>query len=213
MRVLAMDCSSSAGSVCVLNGEDLLFQKTFPCPRGRGNEVFPVLEEAVTLAGNLARVVVGIGPGSYNGLRVTAAAAEGIALGTGAERVGILSILGLEGGDDFWAAGDARGGTLYLARITDGKLIGDILIMPKSDALSHIQAADPNLPVLIASPVEELPNAIIRHPDAVRLARLGMAASPVDQIQPYYAKPVHITFPSSTNRQTLAAGAPRSTPD
>jgi tRNA threonylcarbamoyl adenosine modification protein YeaZ len=204
VNVLALDCSGSQGSVAVVSRGETTFFKSFDCPRGRGAEVFEVLNAAISAGPQIQRIVVGTGPGSYNGLRVTAAAAEGIALAIGCERTGVLSLLGLDGGDDFWAAGDARGGTLYLARITGGNLVGEIAVLPRTDAIHRINAEGSGLRVLVPSVIEGLDNAEITHPDARRLAVRGAMEQSMDQISPYYAKPVHITSPS-TIRPTLAA--------
>ncbi|MFY8215708.1 MAG: tRNA (adenosine(37)-N6)-threonylcarbamoyltransferase complex dimerization subunit type 1 TsaB [Chthoniobacterales bacterium] len=207
MSVLAIDCSGHVGSLAVVDGDDLLFHREFDCPRGRGTGLFVVLEEAMQSVTSVHRIVVGIGPGSYNGLRASIAAAEGAALARQMEKVGILSLIGLDGGPDFWAAGDARGGTMYLARITGGRLVGEIQVLPTAVAISLVLDAHANLPVLVPAPVDGLPHARICHPDARRLARHGVCAEPVAQIEPFYAKPVHITSPSESKRPTLAASA------
>ncbi len=200
MNVLAMDCSGAVGSVAVVQYGVVVFEREFACPRGRGTEVFRILEEALASVTKPDRIVVGIGPGSYNGLRVTVAAAEGLALAVGADRVGALSILGLDGGDDFWAAGDTRGGTVYLARITKGKVVGEIENLPRAEAVSRITPHSVGLPMLVPSPIDGLPGAVIAHPKAARLAAIGELLPPVSQIHPYYAKPVHITAPNPTPR-------------
>ncbi len=204
MNVLALDCSGPLGSVAVVSRGEPTFFKSFDCPRGRGAEVFEVLKVAISASPRIQRIVVGTGPGSYNGLRVTAAAAEGIALALGCERTGVLSLLGLDGGNDFWAAGDARGGTLYLARITGGILVGEIEVLPRSDAIDRITAEGSGLRILVPSLIEGLNHAEVAHPDARRLAIRGAKETSTDQISPYSAKPVHITSPSTT-RPTLAA--------
>jgi len=207
MRVLAIDCSGPMGSLAVLDGPDVLFHREFDCPRGRGTGLFLVLEEAMQSVSAVDRIVVGTGPGSYNGLRVSTAAAEGFALARKIEKAGVLSLLGLDGGPDFWAAGDARGGTMYLVRITSGKLVGEIEVLPNSVAISRIQNTRADLPVLVPAPVDGLSHARICHPDARKLALYGACAEPAAQIEPFYAKPVHITFPAESKRLTLAASA------
>lgn len=208
MRVLAMDCSSAVGSLAIVDGNDVLFQKDFDCPRGRGTGVFEVLERAMGAVGAVHRIVVGIGPGTYNGLRVSVAVADGFALARSIEKVGLISLLGLDEGPDFWAAGDARGGKCFVARITGGLISGEIEVLPIQDAIAKIQHSGAKLPVFVPARMDALPHAVVRHPSARRLAFLGAAASPVAQLQPYYAKPVHITFPSGSGRSPWAGANP-----
>ncbi len=65
-------------------------------PRGRGGALFAALEEILSGAGPLERVVVGIGPGSYNGIRSAIAVAWGIAQARRIPLVGLSSLLGLD---------------------------------------------------------------------------------------------------------------------
>jgi tRNA threonylcarbamoyl adenosine modification protein YeaZ len=189
-----MDCSGPVGSVAVTHGGEVLFERRFDCPRGRGGAVFEALEQAASEVGKIDRVVVGIGPGSYNGLRVTAAAGEGLAAAWDAERVGILSVAGLHGGGEFFAAGDARGGSFYLVRVRRGIPCGEIRVLNEADLLEAVSFA-PELPVLVPSAISVLPQAVIGSPDAVLLANAGAYLAPVVGIEPCYIKPVHITAP------------------
>jgi len=207
MRVLAIDCSGPMGSLAVLDAAGVRFYREFDCPRGRGTGVFSVLHEALQSVSSVDRVVVGTGPGSYNGLRVSIAAAEGFALARGVEKVGVLSLTGLNGGDDFWAVGDARGGVMYVARITGGNLVGEIQVLPTAEAIETVRHGHRGVPIFAPTPVDGLPEAKVRHPDARRLAQQGACAMPTAQIHPFYAKPVHITSPADGKRATLASSA------
>ena len=70
MKVLALDTSSAASSVAVAQDGVIVAGRRFEAPRGRGAELFAVLEEMRDAWRGLDRLAIGIGPGSYNGLSV-----------------------------------------------------------------------------------------------------------------------------------------------
>lgn len=192
MRVLAFDCSTACGSVAVVEGGEMRFSETFACPRGRGGAFFEVLERAMK-TGVPARIAVGIGPGSYNGLRTAITAAEGLAFATGAERVGILSLLALPcEAPEYVAVADARGGTFSFARIRDRKLIGDVELLPVDVVRERLSAE--TAPVWSSASLTGFDRVGIASPDAVLLATLaaGVPAS-TGPLEPFYLKPPHIT--------------------
>lgn len=194
MRTLAFDVSTATGGVAVLDGEDVIFAETFASPRGRGGEFFPVLARAVAAAGDFQRVVVGLGPGSYNGLRAALAAAEALHLARGAARVGVISALGLSETDDYFAVGDARGGVLWLARITGGRLAGEIDLLPEPEVRARLAGAGP---VVTTSSALGWP---VASPDPALLARRAGAPS-ATPLEPAYLKPPHITTPRERGKR------------
>ncbi len=81
--ILAIDTSSSHGSVAL--GEDgfPLRVETFSGKGGRerhSTTLFPALERLDLRKRLLTRIIVGLGPGSFSGIRVALAAAQGLAL-------------------------------------------------------------------------------------------------------------------------------------
>jgi tRNA threonylcarbamoyl adenosine modification protein YeaZ len=196
MKVLAFDCSTASGSVAVVADGVTIYDERFECPRGRGGAFFPALDRAVSAAGRVDRIAVGIGPGSYNGLRAAIAAAEGLHLVTGAERVGIVSPRALAGGEgEFFALGDARGGVFWLARVAGGRIEDDFELLPLADLLARVDAR-PDLRRLAAGPLPTVPGVTVAAPEAAVLARLALEEEPATSgIEPLYLKPAHITAP------------------
>lgn len=196
MRVLAFDCSTAAGSVAVVESGTTTFAETCDFPRGRGGAFFPVLERAVRFAGRVDRIVVGIGPGSYNGLRTAIAAAEGLSLATGAALCGVASVRALpcEGGE-YVAVSDARGGVFYHVRVRGREIAGDFELLDAA-ALSARLGAE-TAPILTSSPIPAAPQACVATPDAAILASLASAHA-ARALEPIYLKPAHITQPKRT---------------
>ncbi len=90
-----------------------------------------VLEQAMIKREDLDGLVIGVGPGSFTGVRVAASAAQGLALGLNLKVAGVSSLKSLaaqalKGADEKYAIGaiDARMGEVYVAvyQRKDGKL-------------------------------------------------------------------------------------------
>ena len=96
MTLLALDTSTEWASVALYDGRDVLAEETWHAQRRHADELFPTIERLlartrITLA-SIDKVAVATGPGSFTGLRVAIAAAQGIARGAGAAMVGISTL-------------------------------------------------------------------------------------------------------------------------
>ena len=97
MTLLALDTSTAWASVALYDGRAVLAETTWHAQRRHGDELFPTIERMLTdarlsLAADIDRVAVASGPGSFTGLRVAIAAAQGIARGAGAALVGVSTL-------------------------------------------------------------------------------------------------------------------------
>ena len=94
--LLALDTSTEWASVAVFDGSAVLAEETWHAQRRQGDELFPAIERALlmtrTALSSVDRVAVAVGPGSFTGLRVAIAAAQGLARGSGAALVGISTL-------------------------------------------------------------------------------------------------------------------------
>ncbi len=94
--LLALDTSTAWASVALYDGRSVLAEETWLAQRRHGDELFPTIERLLsqtrTSLAAIDRVAVATGPGSFTGLRVAIAAAQGIARGTGAALVGISTL-------------------------------------------------------------------------------------------------------------------------
>ncbi len=118
MIALALDTSGSAGSVAVLRDDEVLARISIEAGMRHGVELFPSIERGLRDAGVAARdvdlVAVGVGPGSYTGLRVGVTAARALAFATGADLLGVTSCDALAAAVP---AGDAPVGVVVDARV------------------------------------------------------------------------------------------------
>lgn len=135
---LALDASTYRGTVAVVSGDRLLATSEVAMRGEREERLMPAIASALGSAGvsvpDLARVVVGGGPGSFTSLRIGAALAKGICVvrqiplatmpslsllvagGTHPPRDGrSLAILDAMRGDVYAALVEARGGVVVNA--------------------------------------------------------------------------------------------------
>lgn len=90
--ILAFDTSSSACTAALFDGSGTcIAQRDDLIGRGHAERLVPMIAEL--LEGRSADdILVGVGPGSFTGIRVAIAAAHGLAIGWGAELAGVSSL-------------------------------------------------------------------------------------------------------------------------
>ena len=191
--ILAIENSSSQGSVALL-GEATAREIVFESPRGRGGALFQALQTLLADRPHLDRVVVGVGPGSYNGVRSAIAAAWGIAAAHQVPVEGVCSLLGLAEGT-YCALGDARAGQYYFAHIHERRLVDGPRLIPATE-VSAVLESMPRHPIYVPAAIDGR-EVTIRHASASRLAGLEIDERTVGVPEPLYLKPAHIT-PSRT---------------
>jgi len=91
MLDLALETSSSLGSVALGNDKVVVQSIEFKGPQRHSAALFPALSRLGIPRLRLRRIIVGLGPGSFSGIRVALAAAQGIALVQRVPVVGIAS--------------------------------------------------------------------------------------------------------------------------
>lgn len=96
MKILALDFSSARRSVAVLADAGGGSCEVTDSSPGREMRPFTLIESALSKAGlergQIGCIAVGIGPGSYAGIRVAISLAQGWQLATGVKLIGISSV-------------------------------------------------------------------------------------------------------------------------
>jgi len=106
--ILAFDTSSAACTAALFDGAgNIVARRDEVIGRGHSERLVPMLAEL--LEGRAAdSILVGVGPGSFTGIRVGIAAAHGLAIGWGAELAGMSSLslhaVGVEGSGEMVVA-------------------------------------------------------------------------------------------------------------
>ena len=102
MRIVGIESSSRRGSVALLEGERLVASVEHEQPNSHAERLLPLLEQLLAEAGwpksSLDRLGVGVGPGSFTGLRAGIALAEGLSVGLDRPLWGVGSLLAMARG-------------------------------------------------------------------------------------------------------------------
>ena len=202
MNILALDSSSPVASVAFVtrDGSDthVSFSSDTPHQRISSSALFEGLQAAVTSCGFPDVICVGLGPGSYNGLRAGIAAARAFATARGIPLLALPSPLALPGPDSgFWALGDARGGNYWVACVQNGDFLEEPRLLTPPETAAHLRTRQ-GIYVLASAPLPGIEISQQATPDAVRLAILSIKAHPIAGTPgPLYLKPPHITSPRS----------------
>jgi tRNA threonylcarbamoyladenosine biosynthesis protein TsaB len=159
MRVLAIDTALAACSAAVLDTADggIIASESLPMTRGHAETLIPLIARVMKQSGmgfgDLDRIVVTTGPGSFTGLRVGISAARGFGAATGLAVIGVSTLsayaapyLAADDKSPVIAAIDARHRHVYLQVFAPG---GRTLIAPRLASLDEAVHAAAQAPACI----------------------------------------------------------------
>jgi tRNA threonylcarbamoyl adenosine modification protein YeaZ len=191
MIALALEFSSDRRSVAVGRAGELLAEVTH---LGTVNTpVFALIAEALRQASvereDVGQLVVGVGPGSYTGVRIAISAAQGWQLATGATCVGVNSLENLARSvtDRILLAVDAQRGEFASAWAEAGRLLEPIRLRSKDELLGRLGQGEwvggPDLERLLPGARPLFPTAL----GALALA-VNAEAVPAETLAPSYLR-------------------------
>ncbi len=138
MNTLAFDCSGETASVALVRDAVAVFEEQIAMRRGNSGQLHACIQQILQAHGNPDRLVVGLGPGSFSGIRMAVATAVGLRLSTRAITGGLPSIAALDVAETaYHVIGDIRQGSFFFATVADNAVQGSIEILAKSELLAH----------------------------------------------------------------------------
>jgi tRNA threonylcarbamoyl adenosine modification protein YeaZ len=198
LKILALETSTRAGSVCLRVGEKVVFEEAFVAERAHSVQLFVALQSALRAGGAIDRIAVGVGPGSYAGVRIAIAAATGLQFARGAEIVGIPSVAAfVVDRADYCVIGDARRATFYFTHVRDGICVEGPLLLDDERLRARL-AALTGARVLSSDSLPAFAEVEHAVPAARRVAELATSDAAITQrgtIEPIYLREPHITKP------------------
>jgi tRNA threonylcarbamoyladenosine biosynthesis protein TsaB len=202
MKILALELSSGQGSVAWLEDDREPFAHTFANDRKHSGLFFENLQLCSHEFGAADVIVVGIGPGSYAGVRIAIAAAVGLREASGAKLAGIPSICAIEtAAREYCVIGDARRESFFFGRINDGRITEGPSLHSGVELETKIRGS--GVPLYASEILPQFSKATIAYPSAGRLAEV--ARDQIDEIadtqslEPIYLREPHITVPKASS--------------
>jgi tRNA threonylcarbamoyladenosine biosynthesis protein TsaB len=200
VKILALELSSARGSLAWRDG-DLEWVRDWPNARKNSGEFFQNLTETQKQFGPPARIVVGLGPGSYAGTRIAISASIGLQLATKAELIGLSSLCAIEcDAPEYAVVGDARRQSFFLARLRDRILLAPPALQNETELRGALSALNPEVPIFALEQLRQFEGVPVRYPSAEILARLAAEenrAFVLPPLEPMYLREPHITTPKN----------------
>ncbi len=155
-HILAIDTATEHCSVALRYGGEVQ-QRSVQGAREHTQHLLSFVTELLAAAGtglsSLDGILVGLGPGSFTGVRVAASCAQGLALGSDVPVFGLSTLAGVAGeclshasapAGRWLVANDARMGEVFLAAYDfDGRQLTEIsapdLVSPEEIVLEHVE--------------------------------------------------------------------------
>lgn len=226
MRVLGIETSSRRGTVALVEGGSVVLSLTHDASSAHAEQLLPLVEQALGAAGwprgSLDRVSVGTGPGSFTGLRVGIALAQGIGLGLVRPVLGVGSLRAMCHGVPAALRGlrcallDARRSEVFIAVHEEGGAeVVAPRTLPREGLAAFVSTLGAERIVLgeVVAELGELPGVAHRSeltdlPHAACVALLGSELDEAGALpEPVYVRPADAIRPNLP-RSPLSSGEP-----
>jgi tRNA threonylcarbamoyl adenosine modification protein YeaZ len=170
---LAIDTSTSRTIVAMIDEGKVLFASFHDGATDHGKALPELIAEALKVEPKPERVVVGMGPGPFTGLRVGIMFARTFALARGIDLKGVCSLDAIAiDQSDYTVAVDARRKEIYWASYKDGVRVAGPSVNKPAEVVGFIFDVYPDMQKLVAlsHSQNETEPMYLRRPDAVPTA-------------------------------------------
>ena len=195
MKVLALELSSPVGSVAFLDDAGTELVRAFPADRKDSGLFYENLRVIHQTCESPEIIVVGLGPGSYAGIRIAIATALGLKAASGARLLGLPSVCAFEQ-EEYVVVGDARRNSFYFAHVIAGRCLEGPTLATAEEVRAKLSAWR-HLPILATQPLAQFESLSLAQPAALRLAQLATQAgcAAEETLEPIYLREPYITTP------------------
>jgi tRNA threonylcarbamoyladenosine biosynthesis protein TsaB len=218
-RLVAVDTSTALGTIALYDGGELVAEDARRVSNAHGESLLPMIDALFARAGwsprDVARWAVGVGPGSFTGVRIAVATVKGIVMATGAELAGVTSLDALAHGidDDGETAIAsilfAMKGELFVQVRRGGALVRPPMNVKIEAAPAWLAEVGGDGMILVGEAASLVPplelearggrriEAPYDLPRASGVAHVALRRGPdaVDDVEPLYVRPPDITMP------------------
>jgi len=234
MKILALELSTARGSIawrkwparapataregaCAPQKPDVDLAREWANDRKHSGLFFDNLQDITKKFGVPEMIVVGLGPGSYAGIRIAISAAIGLQQATGARLVGLPSICAFET-EEYCVIGDARRDSFFFAQVTANELTDCPTLLSEAELRTKLDKLESKMSIFCSEQLQQFERVIVRYPSAKVLAQLvqdpnrRFALPPLEPIylrEPYITVPRGIGIPADGDSR---AGSPRHNP-
>ena len=221
MNVLGLDTSTAASAACLQRGDGQVFERSpepdrLLAPPEHARELLPaavaVMAEGGLSFAELDAIGVGVGPGSFTGLRIGIATARALATGAAIELRPVSSLAALAAGIEEEPAlplMDAKRGEVFAALYERGEVLWppfaaspeDVAERIRAAGISPLAAGDGSVRfrgVLEAAGIRVEPDGSRAH--VVRALHVCRLAADVPAVSPEAVLPEYIRLPDANPR-------------
>jgi tRNA threonylcarbamoyl adenosine modification protein YeaZ len=170
---LVIDTSTSRTIVGLVKDEQIIWQGFHDGATDHGNAVALLAKQGLTMGVNPDRIIVGMGPGPFTGLRVGISFARAFAAARNIPVIGICSLDAIVvDQDEYTVAIDARRKEIYWAKYKSGKRIQGPAVNFPADVEGYIIDLYPDISrMVVLSEAQNVSEPFyLRRPDAVATA-------------------------------------------
>jgi tRNA threonylcarbamoyladenosine biosynthesis protein TsaB len=193
MKILAMELSSAVGSLAFRDDAGVKVVRQFPADRKHSGLFYENLSALRRGYGLADLIVVGLGPGSYAGIRIAIATAMGLRAASQARLVGLPSICAIDL-PEYCVVGDARRSSYFFAHVKSGRCLEGPDLATSAELKTRMNEYR-HLPIVAADSLGGWEDIALAHPSAEVLADLAENADTNATLEPIYLRPPYITTP------------------